>query len=568
MVKANPDEDKWSVVKQNKIPYHDYEGNLRLYEDREEDPNEVYVKIDGVRHLIQVPRGNESMQRWMDAIKRVPTELGPVLKASRKLNKFLAQLNTSLSPEFLLTNFPRDLQTAMIHLENLDQAKLRGAIIKDIPKTIKGIYVAETGKDAGEIGQWYEEFSKYGGKISWMQGYEDVQELAKNLETDLAYAKGKHPRKAQFKKVLSYVEAMNVAVENGVRLATYRQLVTVGMSKRHAARAVANLTVDFTRHGVAGPVINSLWMFANAGIQGNVRMAKAIARSPKVQKIVGGIFSLGFMSSFLGALVGGDDEDGDSYYDKLKKSNPALFERNMVFMLPGTEGKHIRIPMPYGYNMFFVAGNEAANAIRSDEYSAIDGMGRIMSTVLNTLNPIGGATMLQTLSPTFADPLVQAEANETWFGSDLMPGQPGFGQMPKPDSERYWDSVHPWTKWAAQEVNSLTGGDPLEPGVLDVSPETIENTLANFTGSLGKLLKDTVSLPFKDDIGIRDIPFARKILGAITEHADSSIYRKNRDKVKLLDRRFRVAEPKEKQILRQNKLYRLIHRTKTTEKQL
>ncbi|MCK5505237.1 MAG: hypothetical protein KAJ10_08745, partial [Thermodesulfovibrionia bacterium] len=212
MVKANPDEDKWSVVKQNKIPYHDYEGNLRLYEDREEDPNEVYVKIDGVRHLIQVPRGNESMQRWMDAIKRVPTELGPVLKASRKLNKFLAQLNTSLSPEFLLTNFPRDLQTAMIHLENLDQAKLRGAIIKDIPKTIKGIYVAETGKDAGEIGQWYEEFSKYGGKISWMQGYEDVQELAKNLETDLAYAKGKHPRKAQFKKVLSYVEAMNVAV--------------------------------------------------------------------------------------------------------------------------------------------------------------------------------------------------------------------------------------------------------------------------------------------------------------------------------------------------------------------
>ena len=568
MVKENPNEDMWSIIEQEKIAYLDREGNIRYYTDQKEADNEVYVKIDGVKYLISVPKDNKSMRRFMDAIKREPTKLGPILTVSRYITRMMAALNTSLSPEFILTNFMRDIQTASVHLQTTDAAGMQKSVYKNLKSAIKGIYAAERGDESSDMARWYRDFSKHGGKIAWMQNYETVEDLARTIERELEYKEGKHPNKMKFRKLGKFVEAMNTSVENGVRLATYKVLVENGASKLQAAKAAANLTVDFTRHGTAGPIINSLYMFANAGIQGNVRMIKAVAKNRSVQKIAGGIVAFGFMANILGAMSG-DDDDDEAYYDKLKRTNPSIFERNMVFMIPGTDGRYIKIPMPYGYNTFFVLGNEAAGALRGQ--SPVESMSRIMSTLLGSLNPLQSATLLQTIMPTVGDPIAQVMENKAWHGGKLMPGENPFG-IPIPDSERYFKSVNPVAKFVAQGLNTITGGDKYEPGLIDMSPETFEMMVETYGGSAAKLIKDAVSLPLAmssdDGLSMHKTPGIRKFIGSSPDFIDSTIYEENNDKVDILKKRYDDAEGSERSELRSNPLFQILPLHKTTESRL
>lgn len=572
MVVSNPDEDRWSIGQPDQKPYMDNEGNIRFYEDRVLEDNEVYVKVDGKKHIITVPKDNKAMMRWMEALKREPVAIGPILKASQKFTRFLAQLNTSFSPEFIISNFARDIQTAGIHLETTAAAGLQKKVFMNIKSAIKGIYLEEREKDSGEWGKLYRSFSKNGGKIGWMQGYENVEELAKNLESELAYQEGKKPKRAKYRELGRFVEAMNVSVENGVRLSTYKALLDSGVSERKAAYAVANLTVDFTRHGTVGPFMNSLYMFANAGIQGNVRMLKALGTNKKVQKIAGGIIGVGLMANILGAYSGGDDDDGESYYDKLKRTNPDLFERNMIFMIPGTKGNYIKIPMPYGYNVLFVAGNELGSALRQPVgYSAVDGMARFGSSFMGTFNPLGSATLLQTIMPTLGDPVAQVMENKAWNGQDLMPSQNPFG-LPKPDSERFWKSVNPIARFATRMINEMTGGSETKSGLIDVSPETVEMVVETLTGSLGRVVKDTISLPMSlatdGSIESHKIPFVRKVYGAKSDYVDQRVFRENHDSVEQFSEQYKHADSAEKVSMRGDDRYRLMGLTKSTDSRL
>lgn len=572
MVKANPDETKWSIEERPKKLTYDYEGNARfIYEDSTINREyQTIVKVNGKQHVITVPHDNPTMTRFIEAINRTPRELGPFMRGSAKIVRFMAGLNTSFAPEFLMTNFARDLQQAMVNLEDSEAKGLQKEVFKNIKAAIKGIYQSERGNESGEWAKIYAEYAKHGGKIGWMQPHENVAELAKSLEKELAYKEGKHPNIEKLRKLKSWVEAMNTAVENGVRLATYQALVKKGIDPKKAAYTAKTLTVDFTQHGTAGPAINSLYMFANAGIQGNVRTIKAIASSPKVRKLVTGIIGFGAMANIMGIMMGGDDDDGESYYDKLKHTNPDIFERNMVFMIPGTKGKYFKIPMPYGYNVFFVLGNEAASALRGK--SPAESTARIGSALLGTLNPLQAATLLQTVMPTIGDPIAQWKENKAWHGGPLMPEKNPFG-IPVPESERYFKSVNPVAKGIAQGLNSLTGGNKNKSGLIDVSPELFDMVFETYTGSAGRLVKDALSLPAAalsdDGVAANKVPFLRKVLGTYSDRTDRTIYRERSNEVGTLANRYKQSvDEKEKAELRKDPLFAMIPMHKQTDKQL
>ena len=571
MVKENPDDGRWSITKLPKKPRYDAEGNIRMYDDHgDPGPDAVYVKVGGTKYMIQVPHDNPSMMRFMEAVKRERSDLGPVTQFSRKIVQFLAALNTSFSPEFLMTNFMRDLPTAMIHLETIGGAEgSQKAVAKNVKAAIQGIYKAERGDESSDMAKLYREFAKHGGAIGWMQSYDTTEKLAKHLEKELAYAEGKYPNKAKLLKLGKWIKHMNIAVENGVRLSAYKVMVEHGLTKSKAAKAASGLTIDFTQHGTVGPIINSFYMFANAGIQGNVRMITAVATNKNVQKIAVGIVGFGAIANIIGAMLGGDDDDGESYYDKMKRTNPSLFERNMIFMIPGSKGRYIKIPMPYGYNTFFVLGNELAGTIRGK--STVDGMSRICSAILGSLNPLASATLLQTVVPTIGDPIAQVSENKTWFGGPLMPEKNPFG-IPAPDSERYFKTVNPVAKYAAKGMNRITGGNKFEPGFIDVSPETIEMVFETFTGSAGKLAKDALSLPVKamsdDGITLNKIPFVRKFISSQSPYADNAIYRENSTKIDIFIKRFENTDDAGRKELRKNPLSRIAGTYKMAESSL
>jgi len=151
MVKQNPDEGLWSIGELEKAPYLDNEGNVRFYPDQQLDPKyQTYVKVDGVKHIIEVAKDNPMAVRFMEAINRQVTPLGPIIRASGHVTRILARLSTTWTPEFTLPNFIRDLQTAMVNMSSTEAAGMQSKVFGNIRSAVAGIYREERGKPSGQ----------------------------------------------------------------------------------------------------------------------------------------------------------------------------------------------------------------------------------------------------------------------------------------------------------------------------------------------------------------------------------------------------------------------------------
>ena len=521
---ATPDKSVWWVEEDPRKPAYDKDGNIVEYPDMVEPADGFFVKVGGKRHLIKVNVENPTMVRFLDSLKSAP-EQNSLVRGLSAVNRVLAAVNTSLSPEFMFTNLVKDLQTASIHLEDTELKGLQKTVLKQLPSAIKGIWNAEHKNSTEGMSKWYRDFEQSGGKVGWSGGYEEIKDISKRLKSELDMSQGGRKYRRYAKAAFAAIESANTAIENGVRLSVYKSMVEMGYSKQKAATVASGLTVDFTKKGKQGGTLNALYLFANAGIQGNVRMINAMAHSKRVQKIVGGIIAGGFVMNMLGVMMGGDDDDdGMSNYDKLRIADPGIFERNIVIMTG--KNSHIKIPMPWGYNAFYNLGHEIGNAtykaMSGETYDATDGAGRVLSGFANSFNPLSSATLLQAIAPTIADPLAYIGENKMWHGGPMMPDKNTFDKTPKPDSERYFKSVSAPSKAIASALNTITGGDKVESGLIDVSPETLDMWYDTVTGSAGRFVADALALPVADDV--KKVPFVRRFVGGKSDYIDSEIY--------------------------------------------
>lgn len=528
LVKANPNPDFWSIKEVKKSPHYDAYGNLRMYPDLfNVAPNEMRVMIDGKQHIIEVNKYDKDAMLMMRTLKAEDAMGGPILSTLSKINQWLARINTSWSPEFIVSNFARDIQTAGININDtgVESKKIfRGAL-----ESIKTIYNVEREAPEGtELEALYGRFKKAGGKIGWPDVHGTVEKLAGKITKELEILEGKRPARKTAREWLKWVEDANTAVENGVRLHVFSLAVGQGMSDKKAAQIASDITVDFTKKGAAGPVINSLYLFANAGIQGSYRIIRAGVKSGKVRKMMGGIVGAGFLVGLLNAALGGKDDDDEDYFNKI---DDFVRERNMIIMIPGTKGKYFKIPLPWGYNFFWNLGTEVSRTITKENYSPLRGIARMGSTFANAFNPIASGTLLQTLSPTIVDPFAMAAENKKWFGGDLMPTQNKFEKVPTPDSQRYWKSASEPSKWVAGALNRLTGGNKIRKGLIDVSPETLDLIVDSAGGSMLRFFQDVFDIPIKkirgEKVKLYKIPFIRRVFGEKSEWSDSRIYREN-----------------------------------------
>ena len=75
----------------------------------------------------------------------------------------------------------------------------------------------------------------------------------------------------------SYVEGVNDAFEQAVRLGAYIEARRAGASKQRAAQLSKNITVNFNKSGELTPSINSWFLFFNAAVQGTSRFGRSFA---------------------------------------------------------------------------------------------------------------------------------------------------------------------------------------------------------------------------------------------------------------------------------------------------
>ena len=503
-----PDDKLYTVSSLKYTPRFDKNGAVQMMEPQYSlKDNFMHVKVDGKIKQIEIHD-----KALADAFKNLnATEMNGILQVAHKGVRLLAGLNTQWNPEFVVSNFERDLQTAMINLPNAAKPN-RAKFLADVPLAIKGIYRAERGKKlTSEWQKLFNEMKAEGGTTGWMDQY-DLPKMAEELNYNIEKLQGKHLTKEAFKSTLKYIDNVNTSVENGVRLVAYKQAKNAGLSNAKAASIAKNLTVNFNRKGEWGTFMNTAYMFYNASIQGSIRMVQALKTSNTAKMLAGGI-----MGSAVGLNYYNESVNKEAY-DLLPD-----FEKDTNYIFMRDDGTYSKIKVPYGYNIFKVMGDLTAE-VANGKIEKKEIPGRMLGAMVNAFSPIGSApTFTQAITPTLAKPIVEIETNKNFFGGNISPEPTPFQPDNISDAHKYYKNVNPAAKYAAQALNEATGGSKHLKGYIDISPETIEHITEFVAGGLGKTVMRTLETATNAYQGkeqdVNKTPMVRAFSGKVREKA-------------------------------------------------
>lgn len=466
-----------------------------------------------------------------------------LVNALGRWNRWLAMVNTSLNPEFLISNLARDLQTAGILSQQYDIPKLGRRVIGDAGKAMLGIReVLRTGNASSPWAQAFVELQQAGGTTEFL-GIHDLESKVRQIRRSVTRT-GLQPTARQImeygQKVLDFVNDYSKVAENAFRLSAYVNARNAGVSVPKAAYLAKNLTINFNKGGENKALLNSLYLFYNASTQGTFVLLNGL-KNKRVQKIVGGVVVAGILQDILNrALSSDDDDNGVTDYDDIPDY---VLNTNFVLMDPfgivprtktGGQG-YFAFPMPYGFNAFWNLGrNMSATVSGSPVHTPGKAAMDSLMGFVDAFNPLGGAQdILNFISPTITDPVFDVLRNKDFAGNDIVPDRPSFG-LPVPESQKYWSNTGPIPVNVAAQLNSLTGGNEVRKGAVDVSPEHLQFAFDYATGATGKFLQrltkfgtETVPNTLRGDfenIEIGDVPFARRVVGSVNSRANTERY--------------------------------------------
>lgn len=582
LVQDNPDKDYWQVFTD------DRPDTMRVIAERKDQETGETIrevverpvpmammadryfttKKDGKTYYIKLHD-----PRLMRAMKNMgPETSNAVIRTLGKVNRFLATVNTSYNPEFLVSNFIRDVQTAVMNLkaeQGRSDGKLKGldnlsalAVVKDSRSAMSAVYASLRGKTlTGKGAQWqkvWKEFVEDGGKTGWFN-MGDLEGQQKEMDRLVSLAKGgwKGQSIGAWHSFLNLVEDANGAVENALRLSAYKHARDAGLSRQQAASLAKNMTVNFNRRCEQGALMNSLYMFANASIQGTANLVRTLGHlngdGPLLerlrwknlnvpQKIALAAVGAGYLLGSLNRSVAGEDDDGVNWYDKVPYH---VKERNLVIMksmFGGRAGEYWSIPLPYGYNVFFLLGH-TSEGVAAGDLTASRAAGNVVGGILGAFSPIGSETsetlsgaLLKNAAPTILRPFANLAMNENFMGAQIYQENMPFG-TPKPDSQLGRRSTPEAYKAFAFWLNAFSGGSQYRPGAVDITPESLKFWIDYISGGTGRFISKTTDAAVKSlngiDIPEQQVPFLGKISGEVMPYADQQ---------KMYDRMTEVAQ--------------------------
>jgi len=625
MVENNPNPEYWEVFSDDNpaktrgwVKGEVDEVSENMLDAKNDDGSKKYyaTKKDGKTYFIHIKdqRLNRAMQNMG------PEPMNIFTQTLGTMTRYLSAMSTSYNPEFLVSNVARDVQTAVFALMGEQDLrggraqgkKLVGKMLKDIPSAMRAIHASLRGKElTGSALEWQQSFDQFredGAKTGWFDMKEIDQQASelnamvsmarsgqvisniKDLATGRATAKAGSIETGKsvisnlrvFKDgVKDFVENANTAVENAVRLSVYRHGIEAGLTRKKAASLAKNLTVNFNRKGEVGAVMNSLYMFSNASIQGSAVLLRAM-KSKKVQAFSAGIVAAAYVLATINRMASDDDDDGVSWYDKVPNH---VRERNIVIMKSVFGGSddpadYWTIPLPYGFNIFYVLG-DTAEAAKNSSYRGYGELGtHVAMSILGSFSPLGfessddAAKMaIKTATPTVGKPFAQLAVNENFYGGSIFKENFAFG-VQLPDSALAKKNAKPHWEAVSSFVNEATGGSAFRKGFIDVSPDTLDHLFSFVTGGAGKFASLSAGYAEKtilgEEIEDREKPFYRKISGKVAQYGDQSRFYDRADEIKQLTAESATLRGKEK--IKFRKEYsgqlRQASRLKTAEKQL
>ncbi len=536
------------------------------------DPRMVAVRVDGKQKYIMFNDASYAQNlRGMNL-----PQTNAFVRALRVPAQWLRRSFTTLNPEFVISNFSRDIQAAVFNAAaeadieggTLNSKKTIARMMGLVPGTLKTL-VKNSVKKGGDpaIEKYFGEFKEDGGKTGWAYA-KSLDQIASDLEGATNEKTRTQEILGKAKNFADTIEGVNDAFENSIRLAAYIAARESGVTREKAAQMAKNITVNFNKQGEYGPALNAVYLFFNASIQGTARLGRSllnlkpqkrpdgtdrtkIERVNSAQWMAAGLMTFNAMLTMLGYAMSDEDEDGTLFWDKIPDY---VKERNLIIMRPNGKD-YFKIPMPYGFNVFANMGNALVEGSQGGR-SETESMMFMFNSIMASFSPISfGQSKDLFVSagkgavPTVLKPFVDIMVNETYFGGPVTGENLPFG-VQRPSSELAFRSpqeVKDFFMW----MNEATGGSEYKSGALDFNPDKPWYMLQYFVGGAGQFVGRSLKLP-RDlsaklfsgedvDIEAGDIPLARILYGEPSKYYDFELFNENKQEFKALKKEMEKA---------------------------
>jgi hypothetical protein len=553
LVSENPNSKVWKII--DKASYG--------------DAHVVPVRINGEQKYIRFADSS-----YAETLKGMSVpRTSALVKMLRAPANWLRRSFTTLNPEFVISNFSRDIQSAIFNA--MAEADIEGGAllgtnaVKDMMKmvapSLKTLVRGVAGKSGDPmIEKYYADFQEDGGKTGWAYA-KPLSDIAAQIEKETTDKSTAQNILGKVEAFAETIEGVNDAFENSIRLAAYIGARENGVSRGKAAQLAKNITVNFNKHGEYGQALNAVYLFFNASIQGTMRLGKSLLtmkppikpngvkaewyqRINGAQKMAAGLTVFSAMLTMIGRAMSEEDEDGILFYDKIPDY---VKERNLIFMYDGKN--HIKVPMPYGFNIFANLGSAAvetaAGAKEPDE-----AMMFLANSFMGAFSPVSFGqskdlftSVGKSATPTVLKPLVEIMTNETYFGGPVYAAQSPYAS-PKPESSMSFRSpkaIQEFFEW----MNETTGGSKHVPGNVDMNPDKFWHIFDYFLGGAGQFVTRTGETAFKvgqklivdNDVKVEfnDIPLMRKMYGEPSKYYDFGKFKERETEIKQLVREYK-----------------------------
>lgn len=519
--------------------------------DKSEHIIDVYI---AGRKRSFVCQGNPRAAQALNGLLKDSGTRNAVTQFDAKVTRKIAQFNTSLNPDFMMSNMLRDLTFASANV-----TKEGFSYTKDFLKEYAGNMISiKNGKGSGnyltmfrkykdgkldtnnERERMFKEFMDNGGQTGFVQ----IKKLESLIEEyDNLIKKGSKDADGWFVKKIkeggTFIETANEIIENVARYSTYCTSRKHGRSVGRSIYDAKEVSTNFNRHG-SGDAIKTLktsndsnidkkfrgtlgffnsWMknhtqFYNAGVQGANLFFKNYKSAWKTSAVSFGMLPLGLgiaqalINQFL--INNEDEKDRKGVKDPYAEL-PEWKRRNNICIYTG-HGNFKTIPIAIELRAFFGLGDIAAGYVVNDKLKSstpigYDILGQMAQLVpasdfmghhspSNNIKELGEDAILA-VTPTTISPAMELAFNRDWTGRPFYRDYDYLDKAPR--WKRAYDNTNgiymSINKWANQGTNSIDSSNADMKGneTLDylTAPYAWQHLIDSYTGGMGSTIGRT-----------------------------------------------------------------------------
>lgn len=507
------------------IPY-------RVVESRDLRQHQVVVKRNGRDYVITIngnPRAAQALNGQTNPDNDISGSIGQLVHLIGDVNRTLSSLYTTLQPDFIASNFLRDMlySNSMVWVKespkyamqyNRNFAKLpiaRMVVLLDK-------YRRRTLDMNDETEKMFYQFMMNGGETGFSR-MADIDEHKTEIKKMLKAANEKIPAHVVRECMATWIGEVGRGIEMRARFAAFVTSRNAGRTIDRSIWDAKEISVNFNKKGAGDKFLRAEgqtmlgnvaagisgagragYIFWNAALQGTFgNFLKYAMRHPgKMGTVVASWYGLAMLVTAL-ASAGGDDDD-DSYYDIPEHTR----RQNLIVKGPGNAW--IKIPLPIEYRAVYAMGELTGSSLFHNEKLEVSDVLAQMSQLL----PVDMMEGAKALWPSSVKPMVEVWNNESWYGSPIWKDTPYNKYMP--NWTKAYKSANKDLVNLSETLNEVSGGSKYRKGTIDLNPAAIEYLLKQYTGGFFTVTNQIRNLinvgTGEKDFDWRYVPLANRML--------------------------------------------------------